>query len=300
MSIEEFRFRISARLTKVKDVGSKIQVALEQKAKIPTSQGISQGKAAPTFDRATTPYVYKETQSERELMATAKLIFQTNQGSNPPPQSINVPLAIFETGGKLYILMTTALYDLNEHKVSGFIESGDDVVVVLRALFSAIDYLHSIGIVHQDVNPANVLVYKTGDGSEDGSEDGFDYKLSDYDKCAIADQQGVYPKTNSTGTVSYAAPEAFLPDTPVTPALDIWSLALTLFFAMHCTLPWRTSNFFDDEFALYYDYYHTNAGSSPLAIYEGRDEKMKHTETVISELLRFEPKDRLDKFKQMF
>jgi hypothetical protein len=72
--------------------------------------------------------------------------------------------------------------------------------------------VHARGIVHRDVNPANIL----WDADRDEAV------LTDFGiSCRLADPAA------AAGTVPYLAPEAF--EGSVTPALDVFSLAATLF-----------------------------------------------------------------------
>jgi serine/threonine protein kinase len=83
---------------------------------------------------------------------------------------------------------------------------------VVADVGEALSHVHTRGIVHRDVNPANIL----------WDPEGGEAVLTDFGvSCRLAD-----PST-AAGTVPYLAPEAL--DGRVGPALDVFSLAATLF-----------------------------------------------------------------------
>lgn len=76
----------------------------------------------------------------------------------------------------------------------------------------ALVHVHSCGIIHRDVNPANML----WDSEKDEAI------LTDFGiSCRLADS------VSAAGTLPYVAPEAF--EGELTPALDVFGLAATLF-----------------------------------------------------------------------
>ena len=79
---------------------------------------------------------------------------------------------------------------------------------------------HSLGMVHRDVKPANIMIAPGGQ-----------VKLADF---GIAHIFGDARITNSgvMGTQAYMAPELF-ESAPITPAADLWALGATLFHAVH-------------------------------------------------------------------
>jgi serine/threonine protein kinase len=84
-------------------------------------------------------------------------------------------------------------------------------------LLSVLEAAHSLGIIHRDVKPANIIV--TGGQA----------KLTDF---GIAHTLGDPRLTSSgvLGTQAYLAPELFDAH-PLTPAADLWSLGVTLYAA---------------------------------------------------------------------
>jgi serine/threonine protein kinase len=83
---------------------------------------------------------------------------------------------------------------------------------------------HSLGVVHRDVKPANIMITPGGQ-----------VKLTDF---GIAHVFGDANITNSgvMGTQAYMAPELF-ESVPATPPADLWSLGATLYHASHGSGP---------------------------------------------------------------
>ena len=90
---------------------------------------------------------------------------------------------------------------------------------ILVEVSRALAHAHERGLVHRDVKPANILI------AEDGRP-----KLTDFDLVWAADT------TQNTraglGTPVYAAPEIFATPGEVTPATDIYGLAMCAVFAL--------------------------------------------------------------------
>ncbi|MDQ4090384.1 MAG: serine/threonine protein kinase, partial [Actinomycetota bacterium] len=79
---------------------------------------------------------------------------------------------------------------------------------------------HSLGIVHRDVKPANVMVAESGR-----------VRLADFGIAAILDDPKVTTSGDITGSPCYMAPEQ-VNNQPTGPATDLWSLGATMYFAV--------------------------------------------------------------------
>src|SRR5690349_17423457 len=97
------------------------------------------------------------------------------------------------------------------------------VAVIGAQLAGALDHVHSHGVFHRDVKPANVLV------TEDPT--GMVVKLADFGVARLVDITRLTVYGTTFGTPNYLSPEQATGD-EVTPASDIYSLGLVLLEAL--------------------------------------------------------------------
>ncbi len=104
----------------------------------------------------------------------------------------------------------------------------DTALHYLRGVGAALDYAHSLGIVHRDVKPANVLI-----GSADTPI------LADFGLAKLLQSSSIKSITGvTTGTPAYMAPEQVTGE-QVGPAADRYSLAVMAFEMLSGTLPFN-------------------------------------------------------------
>jgi hypothetical protein len=99
-----------------------------------------------------------------------------------------------------------------------------DVARIGGALCDALDHAHARGVIHRDVKPQNVMVL-----SEPAAGAGF-AKLTDFGVAHMASADGLTRTGDVVGTLAYMAPEQ-AEGSRVSPACDVYSLALTLYEA---------------------------------------------------------------------
>src|SRR5918998_597908 len=102
--------------------------------------------------------------------------------------------------------------------------SDRDVARIGAALCEALEHAHARGVIHRDVKPQNVMVL-----AEPAAGAGF-AKLADFGVAHVAATDTLTRTGDVVGTLAYMAPEQ-ADGARVTPACDVYSLALTLYEA---------------------------------------------------------------------
>ena len=97
---------------------------------------------------------------------------------------------------------------------------------VIEELGNALAYIHSLGIVHRDVKPSNILVNRQGV-----------VKLSDFGIVLAGEEPEAPGRGATVGTASYMAPEQRRDPNAVDPRADIYSLAVTFYKMFTRQLP---------------------------------------------------------------
>src|SRR5271156_5167391 len=110
-----------------------------------------------------------------------------------------------------------------------------EVVSIITAVASALDYAHRRGLLHRDVKPANILL-----AAPDGQERGFFRAVFALPR-HIDDAAGLTATNMTVGTVAYVAPEQ-LRGEPVDGRTDQYSLACTAFHLLTGAQPYFDSN----------------------------------------------------------
>lgn len=107
---------------------------------------------------------------------------------------------------------------------------GDDlnkvniVTGLIGNVLTALDYLHSKGVIHRDVKPSNIMVDRNGK-----------VKLMDLGVARVTSANS-YTSNGFVGTPLYASPEQIMRDkmqVQATPASDIYSLGMTLYVLLN-------------------------------------------------------------------
>ncbi|OBK21917.1 hypothetical protein A5634_08935 [Mycobacterium asiaticum] len=132
-----------------------------------------------------------------------------------------------------YVPGTDAARLLDERYQSGM--PVDEVIPIVKAVASALDYAHHRGLLHRDVKPANVLL-------TDADGEGRRAYLADFGIARRIDDSAGLTETNvAVGTVSYAAPEQLRGD-PVDSRADQYALACTTFHLLTGAPPYPDAN----------------------------------------------------------
>ncbi|KAL2860765.1 serine/threonine-protein kinase [Aspergillus lucknowensis] len=153
----------------------------------------------------------------------------------------------FETTNNLYLVTDLALggelFDRICRKGS-YYES--DAADLIRAILSAVAYLHDHGIVHRDLKPENLL-FRT-------PEDNADLLIADFGLSRIMDEEQFHVLTTTCGTPGYMAPEIFKKSGHGKP-VDIWAIGVITYFMLCGYTPFdRESNLEEMQAILRADY----------------------------------------------
>ncbi|MGF1506177.1 MAG: protein kinase [Anaerolineae bacterium] len=103
----------------------------------------------------------------------------------------------------------------------------DDIVRIINQVASALDYAHGRGIVHRDIKPSNIML----------DNDGNAY-LADFGIARIVEGSGTLTGSAVIGTPKYMSPDQSNPGPPA-PAMDIYSLGVTVFEMITGELPFN-------------------------------------------------------------
>jgi serine/threonine-protein kinase len=132
-----------------------------------------------------------------------------------------------------YVAGTDVAHLLDERYQGGM--PADEVVSIVNAVASALDYAHHRGLLHRDVKPANILL-------TDPDGQGRRTFLADFGIARkIDDATRLTDNTFAVGTVAYAAPEQLRGD-PVDGRADQYALACTAFHLLTGAPPYNHTN----------------------------------------------------------
>ncbi len=121
-------------------------------------------------------------------------------------------------------------HDLKQHVQRHGPLDYQQVEVIARQLFSALEAAHARQIVHQDIKPHNVLWYDTMQTA----------KLIDFGLAMLDKSIALARPEIAMGTVEYSAPEQF-DEFGVDARADLYSLGVTLFELLSGSLPYRAA-----------------------------------------------------------
>ncbi|PLB40833.1 serine/threonine-protein kinase [Aspergillus candidus] len=193
-------------------------------------------------------------------------------------QNILTLVDYFETMNNLYLVTDLALggelFDRICRKGS-YYES--DAADLIRAILSAVAYLHDHGIVHRDLKPENLL-FRT-------PEDNADLLIADFGLSRIMDEEQFHVLTTTCGTPGYMAPEIFKKSGHGKP-VDIWAVGVITYFLLCGYTPFdRDSNLEEMQAILAADYAFT-----PLEYWRGVSQSARD---FIKRCLTVEPNARM-------
>lgn len=143
-----------------------------------------------------------------------------------------------EHDGQLWISMEYVEGTDAHHLLSEKFPTGmpiDQVVTIVNAVASALDYAHHLGLLHRDIKPANILL------TEPSGQPRRVF-LADFGLARRIDDPSGLTRTDVTvGTAAYAAPEQLTGD-PLDGRTDQYALACTAYHLLTGGAPYGMSN----------------------------------------------------------
>jgi len=109
--------------------------------------------------------------------------------------------------------------------------SAKDIHSIIVQLCRALQFIHSMGLIHYDVKPSNVLVRRMPDRT-------LQVKLIDF---GLAEDKSFDLGSHIRGTLPYVSPEIILGN-PKDHRLDLYSLGITLYEIISGDLPFKDAN----------------------------------------------------------
>jgi len=107
----------------------------------------------------------------------------------------------------------------------------EEIKHIFNQVLSAFEYAHSLGIVHRDIKPSNIYVLSNGT-----------VKILDFGIAKLFGQGNEMTQTGTQmGTPVYMSPEQVKADKSIDHRSDIYSLGVTMFYALSGKPPYDTN-----------------------------------------------------------
>lgn len=114
-----------------------------------------------------------------------------------------------------------------------------EALEIAKKLAETLKYAHSLGIVHQDIKPSNIMVRNTESGIPE-------LKLLDFGVAKLIDTDAIAENTGeSFGSPEYMSPEQFSQHASVGAKADIYSMGCVLFECLTGHKPFKGKNYIE-------------------------------------------------------
>lgn len=107
----------------------------------------------------------------------------------------------------------------------------EDVKEIIQQLLTGLDYLHSRGIVHKDLKPANILY--------DRAPGGVHVRLGDFGLSKIINPGECIPGTQTLGTTAYFAAPEHVSGQDYDFKIDIWACGVIMYVLLTGSYPYQ-------------------------------------------------------------
>ena len=128
-----------------------------------------------------------------------------------------------------------------------------DCIIMARSVLAALKIMHSEGLLHRDIKPANIIRCKAVQGGQEWDGVTYNYKLMDYRSSCAVDLDSARTPINANHfdihcndsqgdeSLPYMSPEMYSEPSKCIYSSDLWSLGVTMFELLSCTLPFHPS-----------------------------------------------------------
>ena len=113
----------------------------------------------------------------------------------------------------------------------------DETKDILIQLLDGLGYAHSMGVVHRDIKPGNIIIDETGR-----------LKILDFGIAKILGDRNLTKTGMKLGTINYMSPEQVMADKELDQRTDIYSLGVLIYEMLTGRLPINTNT--DSDFVL--------------------------------------------------